>query len=75
MAVKEKKRVQVQIDKELADNTEAVLSQLGLNPTTAINMFYKRIVANGALPVVFHVLDVLLIASQGVKVASQGFSH
>ena len=36
MAVKEKKRVQVQIDKELADNTEAVLSQLGLNPTTAI---------------------------------------
>ena len=28
MAVKEKKRVQVQIDKELADNTEAVLSQL-----------------------------------------------
>lgn len=50
MAVKEKKRVQVKIDKELADNTEAVLSQLGLNPTTAINMFYKRIVANGALP-------------------------
>ena len=50
MAVKEKKRVQVQIDKELADNTEAVLSQLGLNPTTAINMFYKRIVADAALP-------------------------
>ena len=48
MAVKEKKRVQVQIDKELADNTEAVLSQLGLNPTTAINMFYKRIVADAA---------------------------
>lgn len=50
MAVKEKKRVQVKIDKDLADNTEAVLSQLGLNPTTAINMFYKRIVADAALP-------------------------
>lgn len=50
MAVKEKKRVQVQIDKDLADDTEAVLSQLGLNPTTAINMFYKRIVAEAALP-------------------------
>jgi len=50
MAVKEKKRVQVKIDKDLADDTEAVLSELGLNPTTAINMFYKRIVANGALP-------------------------
>ncbi|MCT3392672.1 type II toxin-antitoxin system RelB/DinJ family antitoxin, partial [Lentilactobacillus hilgardii] len=50
MAVKEKKRVQVKIDKDLADDTEAVLRELGLNPTTAINMFYKRIVANGALP-------------------------
>ena len=28
------------IDKDLADDTEAVLSELGLNPTTAINMFY-----------------------------------
>ena len=50
MVVKEKKRVQVKIDKDLADDTEAILSELGLNPTTAINMFYKRIVANGALP-------------------------
>ena len=50
MAVKEKKRVQVKIDKDLADNTEAVLNELGLNPTTAINMFYKRIVAEAALP-------------------------
>lgn len=50
MAVKEKKRVQVQIDKDLADDTEAILSELGLNPTTAINMFYKRIVAEAALP-------------------------
>ena len=50
MAVKGKKRVQVQIDKDLADNTEAILNELGLNPTTALNMFYKRIVANGALP-------------------------
>ncbi|MBT9656784.1 type II toxin-antitoxin system antitoxin, RelB/DinJ family, partial [Lactiplantibacillus plantarum] len=29
MAVKEKKRVQVKIDKDLADDTEAVLSELG----------------------------------------------
>jgi DNA-damage-inducible protein J len=50
MAVKEKKRIQVKIDKDLADDTEVILSELGLTPTTAINMFYKRIVANGALP-------------------------
>ncbi|MCT3570888.1 type II toxin-antitoxin system antitoxin, RelB/DinJ family, partial [Levilactobacillus brevis] len=30
MAGKEKKRVQVKIDKDLADDTEAVLSELGL---------------------------------------------
>lgn len=36
MAVKEKKRVQVKIDKDLADNTEAVLNELGLNPTTVL---------------------------------------
>ncbi|MBT9656509.1 type II toxin-antitoxin system antitoxin, RelB/DinJ family, partial [Lactiplantibacillus plantarum] len=29
MAGKEKKRVQVKIDKDLADDTEAVLSELG----------------------------------------------
>ncbi len=39
MAVKEKKRVQVQIDKELADNTEAVLSQ---NEAPATFMHYLR---------------------------------
>ena len=50
MTIKAKKRVQVQIDKDLVDNTEAVLNELGLNQTTAINMFYKRIVADGALP-------------------------
>lgn len=50
MAVKDKKRVQVQIDKSLAEDTEAVLNELGLTPTTAINMLYKQIVANGALP-------------------------
>ncbi|MFT8601779.1 type II toxin-antitoxin system RelB/DinJ family antitoxin [Liquorilactobacillus satsumensis] len=38
------------MDKDLADNTEAVLKKLGLNPTTVINMFYKRIVVNEALP-------------------------
>lgn len=50
MAVQEKKRIQVQVDKELADDTEQVLERLGLTQTTAITMLYKRIVATGALP-------------------------
>lgn len=53
MTVKEKqpkKRIQVQVDQDLADNTEQILNELGLTPTTAITMLYKRIVANGGLP-------------------------
>lgn len=50
MPTKDKKRIQVQVDKKLADNTEQILQELGLTPTTAITMLYKRIVANGSLP-------------------------
>lgn len=53
MTVKEKqpkKRIQVQVDQNLADTTEQILNELGLTPTTAITMLYKRIVANGGLP-------------------------
>ncbi|HJE45740.1 type II toxin-antitoxin system RelB/DinJ family antitoxin [Levilactobacillus namurensis] len=45
-----KKRIQVQVDRSLADEGDAVLSELGLTPTTAITMFYKRLVAQGTLP-------------------------
>jgi len=45
-----KKRIQVQVDKDLANDTERVLNELGLTPTTAIVMLYKRIVASGGLP-------------------------
>ncbi|MCT3543743.1 type II toxin-antitoxin system antitoxin, RelB/DinJ family [Lentilactobacillus buchneri] len=50
MTLKEKKRVQVQVDKDLADSTEAVLNQLGLNSTVVINALYSRITATGSLP-------------------------
>ncbi|GHP14147.1 DNA-damage-inducible protein J [Lentilactobacillus fungorum] len=50
MATKEKKRIQVQVDKQLADSTEAVLNELGLNPTVVINALYSRITATGSLP-------------------------
>ncbi|ASN13598.1 MULTISPECIES: type II toxin-antitoxin system RelB/DinJ family antitoxin [Latilactobacillus] len=47
---KDKKRVQVQIDRVLTTETEEVLNALGLTPTTVITMLYRRIAANGALP-------------------------
>ncbi|PRY80076.1 type II toxin-antitoxin system RelB/DinJ family antitoxin [Alkalibacterium olivapovliticus] len=50
MSVKEKKRVQVQIDKELAEEAELIFNELGLNQTAVLNAFYKRVVADGGLP-------------------------
>lgn len=45
-----KKRIQVQVDSSLAKEGDAVLERLGLTPTTAIVMFYKRLVAEDGLP-------------------------
>lgn len=50
MAINGKRRIQVQIDKDLADETEQILNQLGLTPTTAITMLFRQIVARGGLP-------------------------
>lgn len=52
MAVSEKnkKRIQVQLDRQLADEAEEVLDGLGINQTTALTAFYKRIVAVGGMP-------------------------
>lgn len=45
-----KKRIQVQVNRSLANEGNQVLDKLGLTPTTAITMFYKRLVAEGGLP-------------------------
>lgn len=45
-----KKRIQVQVDRDLAAKGDAVLNQLGLTPATAITMLYTRLVAEGGLP-------------------------
>lgn len=50
MAQTLKKRIQVQVDRNLAQEGDAVLDKLGLTPTTAITMFYKRLVAEDGLP-------------------------
>lgn len=45
-----KKRIQVQVDENLAREAEEVLAAVGLNSTTAITAFYKRIVSFGGIP-------------------------
>ena len=50
MKTKEKGRIQVGIDKELKENAEQILEELGLNATTAITILYKRVVSRGEFP-------------------------
>ncbi|KRK39364.1 type II toxin-antitoxin system RelB/DinJ family antitoxin [Levilactobacillus parabrevis] len=44
------KRVQALVDAEVADQAEKILSDLGVTPTNAINMFYRQIIIHGGLP-------------------------
>lgn len=44
------KKIQVQVNSSLVKEGDAILDKLGLTPTTAITMFYKRLVATGGLP-------------------------
>lgn len=42
--------VYARIDTELKDNAESILSQLGITPSSAIQMLYSQIVLNNGIP-------------------------
>ena len=44
--------VYVRIDTDLKNNAESILSQLGISPSSAIQMFYSQVVLNDGLPFV-----------------------
>jgi len=50
MMVQKKRKVQVNIDADLAGNVNAVLEELGVNPTVLITALYKRVAATGEVP-------------------------
>lgn len=47
------KRVQVNVERNLANEAEDVMNEIGLNPTVVINALYKEIVATGRVPLSF----------------------
>ena len=57
--------VYVRIDANLKENAEKILIQLGISPSSAIQMFYSRIVLERGLPFNLH-----LPSSQPENVAS-----
>ena len=40
----------IRTDKEIKDQADRIFSELGLNMTTAINMFLKSVVRHGGIP-------------------------
>jgi len=46
----EKKKVQVNINKNLATDVESILDSLGVNPSILITALYKRVAARGEIP-------------------------
>lgn len=46
-----KTRIQIQVDQSLKENAEEVLNSLGMTPTAAVTMLFKRIVATDSYPV------------------------
>ena len=49
--ITKKTRIQVQVDADLKKDVDEVLSHLGMTPTAAITLLYKRIVATNSYPV------------------------
>jgi len=47
--------IHARIEPELKETVEAILKELGLNPTQAITLFYRQIMINRGLPFVLRV--------------------
>lgn len=46
-----KKRIQVKVDKDVAEKATSILDSLGLTTTSAVNLLFRRIVATKSFPV------------------------
>src|SRR5699024_12490184 len=48
--MKSYKKIQANVDSSLALQAEGIFQDIGLNTTTAINVFLKKVVATGGIP-------------------------
>lgn len=46
----EKKRLQIQVDRNLSEQVELILDAVGLTPSAALTVFYKQIARQGKIP-------------------------
>lgn len=48
--VERKKSIHIKVDAEIKDDAEYLFNELGMNMTTAINLFLKQALRDGELP-------------------------
>lgn len=48
-----RKKVQVNVDRQTADEAEKIMDEIGITPSVVINSLYKEIVATGKIPLSF----------------------
>ncbi|QNQ83702.1 damage-inducible protein [Lactobacillus sp. PV037] len=65
----EVKKVQVNVDREIAEDAENVMNEIGITPTAVINTLYREIVATGKIPLSFS-LTPEQIATMRIKEAA-----
>lgn len=70
MQTKEKKRIQVILDKDISDGADAIFSDLGITVTTAVTLFYKRVIASNSIP-----FDLSLTPSEKAIKEFQSYSN
>lgn len=53
MKTNDTKKVQVNVNREIAEDAENVMTAIGVTPSTVINSLYREIVATGKIPLSF----------------------
>lgn len=70
-----KARIQIQVDQSLKDNAEEILNSLGMTPTAAVTMLFKRIVATDSFPIDLTLTDREKASNELLKTVSKQPVH
>ena len=62
--------VYARIDTKLKDNAETILAQLGISPSSAIQMLYSQIVLRNGIPFAVHLPAKLHLSQPGNPILS-----
>lgn len=64
--------IHARLDKDLKENVDSILNELGMTPTDAIKLFYKQIELNKGLPFEIKVPDKVLAEKKLLNELKEG---